>query len=341
MGEKMVLLGDLHFGIKANVPQFVDYQVRELDRAIGYAVDQGIKTVVFLGDIMNDRRNVYVPILRLVKRKFKEYAALGLRIIVIVGNHDAFYRNTNEINTPVEVFDGVDLTVVGTSPLTENIGGKSCLFMPWMATDLYEKWIDFIEDSPADYCFGHFEINGFVMNNSNKCRSSLKKSHFKGFRGYFSGHFHTKNGPYVGSLSQLDWNDYGIDKGFHVLDLDTGVVDFVRSDEEMFVKVLIGPKFDFESVAGLRDRYLKVYVNRKLTTKESVMLGDLLANSLHYEVIDNTVLTDVEVGKALETESFEDIVEGCINIQDIGDADKERVAALINMYYAEMLQEGL
>ena len=343
---KILMIGDMHFGKKCTVPEFVAYQERELDRAVAYAVDNGIKEVVILGDMCDDRKSIYVPTMRLLKRKFNSYAVeTDVDFTLVIGNHDVFYKNTNDLNSPREMFEDFTggFNIVDSKPVTRNIGGQSCLFMPWMATDFYGEWISFLETSPADYCFGHFEINGFVMNNSNTCRSQLKAEHFRNFKQTFSGHFHTKSSKsgvtYVGSLAQLDWSDHDQAKGFHVLDTETGVVEFVESPETIFRKVLIGKKFDFASVAELKDCFLKVYINRKLTSKENVLLGDLVARNISYELIDNTILEDVKVDEVVESEDFYEIVAACIDTQEISDADKKAVAALINQYHEEMIQE--
>lgn len=345
MGKKISIVGDLHFGLKGTVPQFVGYQERELDKAVSYARDNSISDVVVLGDVLNDRRNVYVPTIELLLRKFREYADTGIRFFIVVGNHDTFYKNTNRLNTPSELFDGFDpdqFVIVDTEPLTVTMHGRSCLLVPWMAKDVHQEWTSLIETSPADYCFGHFEIDGFVMNNSNKCRSVLRGSSFD-FRRTFSGHFHTRSSRgrilYVGSLCQLDWSDHGLDKGFHVLDAETDGVEFVRSDDVIFHKILIGKNFSFDSVKDLRDCFLKVYVNRKLSTKENGLLGELVTRNISYEIIDNTVLGDLaDDDSVVESEDFKEIVTACIDSQEMSDADKEAVGSLINEYHAEMIQ---
>lgn len=343
---KVIGVGDIHFGEKCTVEQFVEYQSREFDKISQYAIENNIKHIAFLGDMFDNRKNIFVKTIELIREKFSKMCDEGFNIYIIVGNHDTFYKNTNSLNTPNELIGnwGDKIKVIDTSPHTQIIGGKSFLFMPWITKDNREECLNELSVSPADYCLGHFEINNFVMNNSNKCSSNFSQNMFKEFKFVFSGHFHTrsssKNILYIGSNCQLDWNDFGQKKGFVVLDTETDTVDFIDSTDYIYYKVIINDKFSFNQISDLKDCFIKVYINRKLTKKEDIQLGDLLSRNISYEIIDNTVLNDVEDLDDVDSDDFDEIVNACVDAQENLDSkDKKAVVQLINHHLEEMKEQ--
>jgi len=346
---KIILCGDLHFGVKATIPEFVAYQEGELDNLVKHAVENNIKTVCFLGDVFNDRKNIYVKTIRSLKRKFREYGeTTDINFVIIIGNHDSFFKNTNRVNSPRELLGDTpqdNIYIIDDDPEEMFYDNTRCLLMPWMTKDSFEENISSLKVSTAEYCFGHFEIDGFVMNNNNKCKSTLKRSHFKNFKKVFSGHFHTGSSKgniiYTGSLCELDWNDFGIKKGFYTLDTENHDIEFIESKNKIFHKIMVGEKFKFSSIKDLKDCFLKIYINSKLTTQENVKLGNLISQNISYELIDNTILNDVEDIDIGDNEDLSDIIMSCVETQDdIDDDDKKKVIELLNSSYSKMKQEG-
>lgn len=339
----MLLIGDIHAGVKSTVEHYVKYQEKEFDKAIQYAKKHNIKRIVFLGDIFNDRKNIYIPTLQLIKRKFEELSKTDIKFYIIIGNHDAFYKNTNGINSPKEVFGHLNpkkIKIIDKECLEEIIDGKSFTFVPWITKDVFDKTVKYIKNSSADYCLGHFEINGFVMNNTNLCKNNFRPSIFSEFKQVFSGHFHTKSSSknilYTGSLCEIDWSDFGVDKGFYHLDIPSGKLKFIKSDTKIFRKVLIGKTFNFDDI-DIINSFLKIYINRKMTTKERTQLGDLISKNISYEIIDNTILNDIDSDDTtFESEDFHDIVKACVEIQEINDTDKADIISFINKQYNDM-----
>lgn len=340
---KTILIGDCHIGEKCTIPEFVEYQVGEIEKAFDYGRKNDIKDVIFLGDILDNRKSIYIKSLQLIKNKFDSWVEEGFRIRIIVGNHDVFYKNTNSLNGPSELFGHIidKIKIISDTPVTEMIGNKSFLFVPWITKDNVDKCLDTISDGLSDYCLGHFEINSFVMNNSRKCRSDIQPNMFKEFKYTFSGHFHTRSSGYnilfPGSICQLDWNDFGLKKGFAVLDTETDNVELIDSNDYIFYKVIINDKFDFNSVKDLKDCYIKVYINRKLNKKEEVNVSNLLSRNISYEIIDNTILHDIVNLDDVPDDDLDDIIEAGVEAQEnLDDKDKKAVIQLINHYREEM-----
>ena len=59
-----------------------------------------IKTVIHLGDVMDRRKFISYKILNDFRERFiKPIVDRNIDIHAIVGNHDTYFRNTNEINS--------------------------------------------------------------------------------------------------------------------------------------------------------------------------------------------------------------------------------------------------
>jgi hypothetical protein len=145
---------------------------------------------------------------------------------------------------------------------------------------------------------------------------------------------------YLGSICQLDWNDFGLKKGFAVLDTETDTVELIDSKDYIFHKVIINDKFDFDDVKDLKDCYIKVYINRKFKKKEEVRLSNLLTRNISYEIIDNTILHDIENLEDVNDDDFDEIVKAGVDAQEnLDEKDKKATIQLINHYLEEMKEQ--
>mgnify|MGYP003350627016 FL=1 len=132
---------------------------------------------------------------------------------VIVGNHDVTYKNTNEINAMNELFERYNNINVYTEPVMNEYAGTNIALIPWINSSNYEQSLQFMKDTPAQICFGHFEIAGFEMDRGNICHTGMNKETFDKFDVVLSGHFHHKstdgNITYLGNQYQITWADWG------------------------------------------------------------------------------------------------------------------------------------
>ena len=80
---------------------------------------------------------------------------------IILGNHDTYYRNTNNVNAMqqlITTFDGVNEPFIYEKPKTVNFDGLDILFLPWIAPDIEEESIYAIDNSNAQIAMGHLEL---------------------------------------------------------------------------------------------------------------------------------------------------------------------------------------
>ena len=79
------------------------------------------------------------------------------------------------------------------------------------------------------------------MNKDFLCTQGTDVKHFSHFDYVFSGHFHKQstsgNVSYLGNTYQIYWNDEGEERGFHIFDLETQNLEFIKNPNKMFHKI--------------------------------------------------------------------------------------------------------
>jgi DNA repair exonuclease SbcCD nuclease subunit len=234
--QKVILLGDLHFGIKQFSSLFLQNQIAFFkNQLFPYMLENDIDTIYQLGDFFDNRTSVDINFLNEIKRDFFELLKdHNFKIHSLVGNHDIFYRQSREV-TLIERFSDIyseNFSIYKERTL-KNICGKKCLIVPWITKS---ETLTFEEIKKCQNILGHFEIANFEMVKGHLSNAHLTSEFFsKGTKvqNVFSGHFHIKNSNgfinYLGTPFQLNWGDYNLENGFYVWDGDN--LDFVANTE--------------------------------------------------------------------------------------------------------------
>jgi DNA repair exonuclease SbcCD nuclease subunit len=124
---------------------------------------------------------------------------------------------------------------------TVSICNQDVYIVPWITKN---ETLTKEEIQGKDYIFGHFEVRNFSMvRGIVDTKSELTEDFFKKdtkLKGVFSGHYHLRNTKgflkYLGSLTQLNWNDYDDLKGFY--DFDGFKIDFIENiTSSKYIKV--------------------------------------------------------------------------------------------------------
>jgi len=226
--SKKLLITDTHLGMYSDSDAWLDIVLNFYKYIIKYCYKNDIKEIVHLGDFFDNRKSLNTKTQHIAHRIAKVLTVKeDLHTYIIVGNHDCYYKNTIHPNT-LELFKEYDhITVVDDIMKVDNI-----LLVPWgMIPE---------ETQDAKYCFGHFAIKGFHMNDSYKCKDGIDQIKFKDFERVLSGHFHTpssnSNITYLGAPYGQTFHDAGGVRGFHIF--DDGKLKFVEyEDAPKFVKI--------------------------------------------------------------------------------------------------------
>ena len=234
-GHKIALITDTHFGVRKGSQLFHDYFRKFYEDTFFPFLDRHhVDTVVHLGDCFDNRKTIDYWSLDWAKRHFFDVLQQkGIDLHLIVGNHDIFYKESLSVNSPALNLREYDNIALYTSPETATIKGKDVFMVPWICTGNAEQFVSQLDATAAGICMGHLELAGFYANKDYKCEHGTDPNHFKKFDRVFSGHFHKKskkgNVTYLGNPYQMFWNDEGETRGFHIFDLDTLELEFIKN----------------------------------------------------------------------------------------------------------------
>ena len=232
---KAILLGDIHFDVANGNQNVLENQLNFFKlQLFPYMKENNINTIIQLGDLMDNRNKVSVNVMYYLRNEFFNYMKdNNITLYTIIGNHDIYHKDTREINSLLLFDDIYDNFNVVNDIQTIEIDGKKLLFVPWVLPDEQHNFENYLD---VNYIFGHFETNGVEMVKGINCNSThaFDLDSFKGIK-TFSGHFHLRryyesnNIFYIGTPNQINWNDYNEIKGFHILDITTGEVEFIEN----------------------------------------------------------------------------------------------------------------
>jgi DNA repair exonuclease SbcCD nuclease subunit len=306
-----------------------------------YCGAKDVQQLIILGDFFDNRNYLSVKILDIVKKRIIKH---DMDIVLLVGNHDTLYKNTNEVCSPRLMFGMHDNVKVIDKVEELYIDDVKCLMLPWINKENYTKSMAAIKKTDADYCFGHLELAGFEMTSGIKCIKGLNAGLFKKFKAVFTGHFHlvqdVGNIHYLGSFYQTTWTDCGDQKRIYKLE-DGFELTPVPMARPIFKKIYLtkDSKISQEHIDIATDSYVKVYLSYKMTTKEEKLLSNLSDCAIKSDVIDLRLLLE-EDDSDVANEDFMEIFNGFMELQEELDPDlKAGVTKLIKKTYSEALEK--
>jgi len=285
---KIALINDTHWGARNDSPAFIDYFNKFYNEVFfPYLQQNNINTIIHLGDVVDRRKFINHNTAHNFKLNFwDKIDLLNIDTHVIIGNHDTYYKNTNEVNALQNLNISFN-TKVYTSCETVNFDGLDILFMPWICDANMEDSLQNIDKSTAEIVMGHLEIKGFEMHKGHLNEQGLDKNLFKRFEKVISGHFHKKSDDgqvyYLGCPYQLTWSDYNCPKGFHVFDTATRELTRVPNPAVMFKKFIYDDKKEDYTKKDLSD-YENTYVKLFISQKTDSDMFDKLLDRFHNEI---------------------------------------------------------
>lgn len=241
---KIAILNDTHCGIRNSSEIMMDYQEKFYrDVFFPYLQENGIKKILHLGDYYDNRKYINFKALehnrKIFLEKLREYK---IHMDIIPGNHDVYYKNTNNLNSLKELLGHyMEEVRIIEKPMVVDYDGMPMALIPWINPENEEEAVRFINGCKADIVGGHLELEGFEMQAGIACPHGMDANLFKRFDLVMSGHFHTKsqngNIHYLGSQMEFFWSDAHDPKYFHVLDTDTRELTSVQNSVTLFEKV--------------------------------------------------------------------------------------------------------
>ena len=270
---KIAILNDTHCGARNSSDIFMDYQEKfYTDVFFPYLLENKIDKIIHLGDYYEHRKYVNFKALEHNRRIFldrlREY---NITMDIIPGNHDVFYKNTNELCSLKELMGHyMDCIKIYMDNVVVEYDGLKIALIPWINAENYADTMEFIKTCTANIVGGHFEFSGFEMYKGIPNPHGMETKEFTRFEMVLSGHFHTKssrdNVHYLGSQMEFTWGDCDDPKYFHVLDTNTREITPVRNPHTLHTKLVYNDeKTDYNTVdvSHMDHQFVKVIVERK------------------------------------------------------------------------------
>ena len=147
---KVAIITDIHFGVRNDSIAFLDFFQKFYDNIFfPTLVESGIDTVLILGDTFDRRKYVNFYALQRAKEMFFEkLSANNITVHMLAGNHDTYFKNTNEVNSIRLLLQEYDNINVIDSPSTIYINDTyPVCMMPWICPENYNDSIETIKET--------------------------------------------------------------------------------------------------------------------------------------------------------------------------------------------------
>lgn len=340
--SKIAILGDTHFGVSNANLLTHQYMQKFFVDFFDYIDKNNIKTVIQLGDLFDVRKHINTWSLNFFREVFlKPVIERDLKVYVLLGNHDIFYRESLQISSVEEVLTPYsDWFTLIKEPADYYIEDQSFLIVPWVCKENIDAVTASIAKSNSDYCAGHFEFNGFELYRGQPAKTHYSHEGYSKFKRVFSGHFHhmssRDNVLYTGTPYELTWQDAHTTKGFFVLDGEQ--LELVETKHTLFSFITLSDHIDNKVPEALvRDKHVKLKIDVALEPKQKDALADMLYSMKPHSLkfIEKKIdASDTEDVHYEQTTSISDLIKDYVsNISVDASLDKDvLVDKLIGVY---------
>ena len=345
---KVAILNDTHCGVRNSSDIFLQYQERFYEEVFfPYLHKHGIKNILHLGDYYEHRKFVNFKALNANRKHFLEpLRDAGITMDIIPGNHDVYFKNTNELCSLKELLGYFTSNVnIIMEPTVLDYDGLGVAVIPWINNSNYEKYTKWAMQCKAPILGAHLELKGFDMMAGMPNPHGMSADVFSRFEQVLSGHFHTKshkdNVHYLGSQMEFTWADVDDPKYFHILDTETREIEAVRNPITMFKKIVYDDnKIDYNDVDV--SQYEKHFLKLIVINKNDLYMFDKFVDKLNsIETYELKIAESFEeyLGESVEDEkiSLEDtthLLDSYVDAVET-DLDKDHIKVELRKLYTE------
>ena len=339
---KLAVLNDTHCGIRNSSEIFLKNAADFYENIFfPYCRENNIEQILHLGDYYDHRKFVNFKALNHNRKHFLDpLRKYKMKMDIIPGNHDTYYKNTNDLNSLKECLGHYmnEIHII-MEPTVMEYGSLKMALLPWINAENNERYMKFISECKADWLGGHLELSGFDLMRGIKQHHGMNHKIFSKFEQVLTGHYHTAsyqdNVWYLGSQLEFFWSDAHDPKYFHVIDTETREVEKIQNTYTLFEKIVYNDeKMDYNNynVSNLDGKFVKVVVVNKSDTFTFDRFIDRIQNQNIHElkIAENfqEFLGENVDDDGLEIEDTSQLVDDYIDGVDT-DLDKDRIK--INM----------
>ena len=345
---KIAILNDTHCGIRNSAEIFLNNAADFYSKVFFPECEkQGVQQIVHLGDYYDHRKFVNFKALNHNRKCFLEpMRQAGMQMDIIPGNHDTYYKNTNDLNSLKELL-GYYMNEVHIimEPTVMEYGSLKMAMIPWINPENYESTMKFIKDCKADWCGAHLELNGFDMMKGVKNTHGMDHKLFEKFELVLTGHFHVgsrqDNIWYLGSQMEFFWSDAHDPKYFHIVDTETREIQRIHNPYTLFEKIVYNDEemdYNTYNLSHIDKKFIKVVVvNKKDTFLFDRFIDRIQSHNIHELKIAenfNEFLGENVEDEEMKFDDTEAVVNTYIDAVDT-DLDKDKIKTQVRELMTE------
>ena len=270
---KIAIITDTHFGARKGSKHLHDYFELFYKNIFFPSLEEHeIDTVVHMGDIFDSRKSMDYQSLdwanKVVFDPLKKY-----KVHAITGNHDCYYKNTNDINSPELLLTDYPNIKTYSTAKEIKLGKLKVLLLPWINSENYSESKKIIEKTTSRVVMGHLELNGFRATRGHMMETGMDINIFDKFEKVFSGHFHTRseNGKifYLGNPYEMFWNDVNDPRGFTIFDTETLTHTPIDNPYKLFYNIYYeDTNYKLFNATEYENKIVKIIVRKKSKPKD-------------------------------------------------------------------------
>ena len=338
---KVAIITDTHYGARKGSKFLHDYFELFYRNVFFPALkEHGVETVIHMGDAFDSRKSIDYQSLEWAKRvvfePLKEYD-----VHMIIGNHDTYYKNTNDVNSP-DLLLQIYSNVKTYSKATEvNIGGLDILFLPWINQENQSETYELIKKTNCKVAMGHLELQGFRVNRQIVMEHGTDGKLFENFTRVYSGHYHTRSDDgkvfYLGNPYEMYWTDVNDPRGFHIFDTETLEHTTIDNPYKLFYNIYYeDTNYKLFNASEFKDKIVKVIVRKKSKPKDFEKFIDKIhsAGVQELKIVENFAIQESEDFEISEEENTISILNRYIDESEF-EYDKTTIKGIFEDLYRQ------
>ena len=293
-----------------------------------------------MGDAFDSRKSIDYQSLEWSKRvvfdPLKKYD-----VHMIIGNHDTYYKNTNEVNSPELLLQTYPNIKTYSKPTEVNVGGLDILFLPWINQGNEELSLNIIKKTTCRCAMGHLELQGFRVNRQIIMEHGLESKLFEKFERVYSGHYHTRSNDgkvfYLGNPYEMYWTDVNDTRGFHIFDTETLTHTPINNPYKLFYNIYYeDTNYKLFNATEYESKIVKVIVRKKSNPKDFEKFIDKLhsAGVQELKIVENFDIHENEEFEIDEEENTISILNRYIDESEF-EFDKNIIKGIFQDLYKQ------
>ena len=338
---KVAIITDTHYGARKGSRYLHDYFELFYENVFFPALEEhGVEAVIHMGDAFDSRKSIDYQSLEWAKRvvfnPLKKYD-----VHMIIGNHDTYYKNTNEVNSPELLLQTYPNIKTYSKPTEVNVGGLDILFLPWINQGNEELSLNIIKKTTCRCAMGHLELQGFRVNRQIIMEHGLESKLFEKFERVYSGHYHTRSSDgkvfYLGNPYEMYWTDVNDTRGFHIFDTETLTHTPINNPYKLFYNIYYeDTNYKLFNATEYESKIVKVIVRKKSNPKDFEKFIDKLhsAGVQELKIVENFDIHENEEFEIDEEENTISILNRYIDESEF-EFDKNIIKGIFQDLYRQ------